>query len=365
MVNQEFLNSLSPVEIEYIHSVINSLYRDNVTDETTNYDNLAPHMKRCPHCQSENIVKNGLNPKNRQKYLCKNCRAVLLPTTGTMFSHSKIKYSEWEAFIGCELQGLTLEAESVIVGLHKTTCFNMRHRLYSAVSLLQKDMVLSGEIEFDPTYTKINLKGTKPENMPRISKPRGKHQTSVIGKNLTGTSHHKICIVSAVDENDNILLKIAGLGTESIEKFNKFTRHFKFTKKSLIISDDKDAIRNFASLHKVNIDVIPSVGGKDLHMTPNGNTLASINEIHSEIKDMIRRKHGVSTRHLQRYLDFLIFKKKLRYSFKMKDWRNVAYMDIMFEKAQFLTKDTCKQPMPVSLYDAYHEYNYGIFAFIN
>ena len=27
----------------------------------------------CPHCQSENIVKNGHNPKGKQQYRCKDC----------------------------------------------------------------------------------------------------------------------------------------------------------------------------------------------------------------------------------------------------------------------------------------------------
>jgi len=36
----------------------------------------------CAHCQSENIVKNGHNPKGKQQYRCKNCGrgGVLNPT---------------------------------------------------------------------------------------------------------------------------------------------------------------------------------------------------------------------------------------------------------------------------------------------
>jgi transposase-like protein len=36
----------------------------------------------CSHCQSENIVKNGHNPKGKQQYRCKNCGrgGVLNPT---------------------------------------------------------------------------------------------------------------------------------------------------------------------------------------------------------------------------------------------------------------------------------------------
>ena len=44
-----------------------------------------------------------------------------------------------------------------------TTCFNMRHKLYKAASKIQRNTVLHGEVELDPTYTSINLKGTKRE----------------------------------------------------------------------------------------------------------------------------------------------------------------------------------------------------------
>jgi hypothetical protein len=110
----------------------------------------------------------------------------------------------WLAFLGCELNHLTLEQEAVVVGRTVTTCFNMRHTLYSDFSKKAMSVRLSGSTELDATYTKINLKGTKTQNMPRISKERGKHKTSLLSKNLAGVSHHKVCIITAVDEHDNI-----------------------------------------------------------------------------------------------------------------------------------------------------------------
>ena len=56
-------------------------------------------------------------------------------------------------------------------------------------------------------YFSINLKGTKPNKMPRFSKKR----TST-SSHYKGISHHKICVVSSIDEKDNLLLKITGLG---------------------------------------------------------------------------------------------------------------------------------------------------------
>lgn len=41
----------------------------------------------------------------------------------------------------------------------------MCHELYAAASSAQGHAVLKENIEFDPAYTNINLKGTKPANI--------------------------------------------------------------------------------------------------------------------------------------------------------------------------------------------------------
>ena len=50
----------------------------------------------------------------------------------------------------------------------------MRHKLYKAASQIIQEQKLSNEIEIDSQYLSINLKGTKPENMPRYSKKKRK-----------------------------------------------------------------------------------------------------------------------------------------------------------------------------------------------
>ncbi|WP_370805050.1 hypothetical protein [Faecalibacillus intestinalis] len=55
-----------------------------------------------------------------------------------------------------------------------TTCFYMRHKLYKVASQIIQEQKLSDEIEIDSQYLSINLKGTKPENMPRYSKKKRK-----------------------------------------------------------------------------------------------------------------------------------------------------------------------------------------------
>lgn len=46
-------------------------------------------------------------------------------------------------------------------------------------------------------------------------------------------------------------------------------------------------------------DIIPL----DVYLSPNENTVSSVNELHIEAKNLIKQKDGIITRHLQRYLD--------------------------------------------------------------
>ena len=331
-ITQDFLNHLSPVELSFIRTGIDKLYKEKVTLDTTNYENIESHVQRCPHCGSVHFVKNGFNPKHRQKYRCKDRSAVFMATTGTMFTHSRTNFNTWSTFIAGELNGLTLEQQTVATELSIVTCFNMRHKLYWAISKVQDNAVLSGDVGHDPSYASINLKGT---------------------------SHHKICIVAAIDEHDRMLFKIGGLGRESFKILNQYKKHF--SKHTKIISDDSHSIQTFVSENGFKSDVIPS----GAYVSPNGNTVSSVNELHAEAKNMIRQKHGVSTRHLQGYLDWIVFKKKLKYTLDMRKWKPEAYMESMMEQIPFICRDIVKFPLSIDLYSAYGEDHYGIFANIN
>ena len=50
------------------------------------------------------------------------------------------------------------------------TSFRLRHKVLYALKNFIKNIKLSGKIQSDEKYFSINLKGTKPQNMPRYSK---------------------------------------------------------------------------------------------------------------------------------------------------------------------------------------------------
>ena len=104
----------------------------------------------------------------------------------------------------------------------------MRHKLYKTASQIIQEQKLSDEIEIDSQYLSINLKGTKLENMPRYSKKRGKQSAH------REISHHKVCVTCAIDSQDNIMMNIVGLGSESFEKYMSVINRLDKDRKSVV-----------------------------------------------------------------------------------------------------------------------------------
>ena len=167
-------------------------------------------------------------------------------------------------------------------------------------------------------------------------------------------------IIAAVDENDHMFMRIAGTGMESQDKLSQFSSFF--AENSKIISDDRSSIINFAKDSHMKSDVIPSLGAKKRYKTDKGNSLSSVNQLHQEIEILKYRKRGVSTRHLQGYLNWIIFRKKIRYHFEARNRKPEAYMKMMGLEKTLISTDICKIDMPIDLYRVYGEYHYGIFS---
>ena len=371
-ITREFLESLTDEEIQiildYIREKKKSAEQSPVvvpvsavlvnTEDKTHTDVL-----RCPYCQGTFIRKNGSNTTKRgrvQKYYCHHCEKNFCETTGTILYRAKVTGEQIQGMIDNEISKMTLRDEAYYNEVSVTTAFRIRHLLHEAAGKVQSKEILSGLTEVDSTYTKINLAGTKPEKMPRISKKRGKG-IPLVGKRLAGSSHHKICLVTAIDENDDMIFRIAGLGHESAEMYQKQIGYFGESVK--VISDGCKSISKFAENNGYNLDAIRVRPGKKSFKTEEGNTLSTVNQLHQELAETISAKHGISTRHLQGELDWITYRKKMRYRYNRSLQMEHMYEELMHTGNPTIRDDQIKTKMPISLYHAYREYQYGIYAY--
>ena len=346
---QSMLSMMSNSELQELKEDVENLLSAQLIREREKIS----EVEVCPHCGSGNIKKNGSSETLGQRYYCNDCHRSFSKATRSFSYHSKVNDEQWKKFIDYEIAKMPLREESYFLDLSITTCYFMRHKLYRAVESLNLNDKLEKTAQLDSSYFKINLKGTKPEKMPRISKKRGGSSA------YSGLSHHKICVVTVIDENDHMIMNIAGLGQETKDKYSLISS--KFDDVDLIVSDSKACIRQFSNSLEINNDIIRVKPTMKNYKSDNGNTLADVNELIENYRTSSKVYHGVATRYLQDYLNFYVYRKQLLYKLKRKEIADYVFRQICHVVSPD-HKELQATVMPISLAEAYYEYHYGIFS---
>lgn len=258
----------------------------------------------CPHCNSDNIIKYGHSISRIQNYMCKSCSKKFNDLTGTVFSGTHLTYEQIDIFLQCHNDKISIRKTSKRMGVDKNTVHLLRLKLNDSFAEARKNILLNGNIESDELYKSINLKGTKPKDMPRFSKHRASKGTTT-----QGISSHKVCIVSAIDDEDHMFLEIAGTGPITSDMV-KLCLTPKMGEVKQLTTDCKSSYEREAT---TNHWVLKQVKAQ-CYVDNDGNNLANINSIHSNLSSFLHNFRGVSTKHLQGYLDWFSFDKYLQYT---------------------------------------------------
>lgn len=269
----------------------------------------------CPHCGSSNINKNG-KYKGKQNYVCKECNRKFNNLTNTIFHHTHLTYNQIEKAIECTINLFPIRKTANILKVSTKTVFTLRHKIMSCLKDIVNSFKLNGKIELDEYYLSINLKGTQKEKMPRASKKRTSH-----GSRTRGINKHKVCITSGIDENDNMFFEVAGTSNIT-SKMIQDTVVPRINNSKKIITDCKSSYESVAKENNWNLKQVKSGTYTDAE----NNNLANINSLHQHLSLYLSNFRGVSTKHLQKYLDLFCFLKYLNwtveYNEQIKDFKN-------------------------------------------
>lgn len=298
----------------------------------------------CEKCGCK-LYKNGKTKNGIQKYICSGCKATLSETTNTIICHSKLSFEVWKNIIDNLLNGFSIRRIAEENNISNYTSFRLRHKILYALKQFVENIKLSGNIQSDEKYFSINLKGTKKENMPRYSKKR----TSK-GNGIKGISHHKVCVVSSIDENDNLLLKVAGLGRCTTDML-KETLGQKLDNAKSINADSASAYQDFCEENYLTLNAIPSGFHSDGIFN-----ISEINGVHSQLETWLCKFKGVSTRHLQEYLDWFTYIFTMKKRFMLNRIKTESYSQLLINDNYIKSNDILKIEMPVDLNIAYVEY---------
>lgn len=344
---EELLKDLDPVTIIEFKNYITEHLTDLCSTKNSNSKVISKFKNKeisCEKCGSK-LYKNGRTKSGIQKYICKGCKTTISETTNTIICHSKLSFEIWKSVIDNLLNGFSLRRIAEENNISLLTSFRLRHKVLYALKSFIENIDLSGEIQSDEKYFSINLKGTKPKNMPRYSKKR-----TSIKSPYRGISHHKICVVSSIDENDNLLLKIVGLGRCTTDML-KNSLGPKLNNAYTINADSASAYQEFCKEHNLILNSIPSGFHSDGIFN-----ISEINGIHSQLETWLSKFKGISTRHLQEYLDWFVYIFSMKKRFLLSKIKTESYSKLLIDNNYIKSCDIFKIQMPIDLNIAYAEY---------
>lgn len=303
----------------------------------------------CPNCLGFNIVKNGHTKTGVQTYKCKDCSKRFNDLTSTIFSNSHLTYGQIEVFLQCFKDRVSLRKTAKRMKVDKNTAHLLRLKIMNSFKETRQNIKLSGEIESDEIYKSINLKGTKQDKMPRLSKQRTSNGTSI-----RGISGHKVCIESAIDENDDMFLEIVGTGPITSDMVKK-SLGLKLGEVKKLITDCKSSYEELAKEKNLNLKQVKS----GCYIDDEGNSLANINSVHSGLTTFLSIFRGVSTKHLQGYLDWYTFEKYLNFSFSEEQQANELLKAAFTNSCNLSTTNMYENNSGIDFDNVYADYHFN------
>ena len=244
----------------------------------------------CPHCGSNKINKNGTAHKTLPQFICRNCHKTYTIRTNTIFYYSKKDISLWQEYIELFSQGLSLRkiVEKMDKKISYPTSFYWRHKILEVMKNFDNHDKLEGIVEADETYFEESQKGSR--HMTR--KPRKRGFSSECRQ--AGLSHHKVCVLTALDRQKHSFNKPVGYGKVCKEQIG-ILQH-RIEKDSILITDGE---RGYRTIKDVKLKQLKfgKAQSKVYHLN-------NINNFHSHLKKFMIRFNGVATKYLDNYVNY-------------------------------------------------------------
>ena len=242
-----------------------------------------------------------------------------------------------------------LNETALEIGISKTAVFEIEIRLFDALENINSNHKLKGVIQVDEKYISTSFKGFSEEKMPRISRHNGEDNR------ISGISNDQVCIIVAIDEYDELLIKVVGNGPASSLMIDQALKN-KIESNSTLVTDSKNSYIDFCNKNNLKLIQIPA--GK--HKIGNY-TINDVNEIMTEISNYIFEKRGLSSRHLQHHMNFIRYRKRIKYTIEYLEINEAMYVETILIIPNLKTKDVYSTEMPFDIdeYKKWYSDKYG------
>jgi len=257
----------------------------------------AGDPEACPRCGCPRFTRKGRDADGSQRWLCAGCGRTFSAKTMGLLAQSKLPAETWMAFAECMADCLSLRESAARCSVSLYTSWFMRMR----VCEVMRSRLLparAGTFHVDELLVTENISGKHPSEGPR-SMPRKAHRNGRDGRKRGCGRMQKIVVSCGVNELgdcfcDAVARGGAGMGDLGLNLLGRVPRG------STVVTDGYPAYGIVASCY----DHV-AAGTYDINMA---------NALHSRIRDFLRPFHGVSTRRLQKYLDWFRYREQFKAS---------------------------------------------------
>lgn len=303
---RQFLSAakcLSEIELKRISDALLDML--GVTSRSSS--DSVKRLSKCRKCESERIIKFGVDKNGKQRYRCKCCGATFTETSYSVVSHTRHSSDVWENYIHLLLLGASLEECAFQCGISIRTAFEWRHKILNTLQRDQDNRVMAGIIEVDEMFLPVSYKGNH-KNSKRFAMPRKAFQR---GSDNRSNNVPKACIMCAVERNGQSYSEVLGAG-QSTTKMVTYAFEKRIVPDSIMLSDGGKALVNYFS-KKNSIELITlkaSVSGNHNGGDPEIRGIyhiQTVNNFHTRLQRFLRKYNGVSTKYLNHYVNLFVW----------------------------------------------------------
>lgn len=252
----------------------------------------------CPRCLSLRIINWG-GYRDRKRFKCKNCERTFNELTGTAW-HYIHSHGKFKQFIKCMAEKRSLRDCVSIVDICLQTAFYWRHKISRALIDIDKNW-LKDEIQADETFILESHKGQKDIVTSENRKPRKRGGKA----SKAGTSDEQVCIMAAVDNQGNTLLKVAGNGrlTKKMVK-NTLAKQIRKQRvhRAILVTDRHKSYLELVQQKNLIHQTI--VAQYKQFTNIDGFNINRVNALHARLKRWLTKFNGIATKYLQNYLNY-------------------------------------------------------------
>lgn len=336
-MNEKMINKMLPPELIKVKKLIDALLETKPNERLTNLEYLERQKNiKCPIDENHHIKKNG-HKNGTQRYWCYDCKSSFPITNSSIVKYSKLTYKQFKTLLQCMYDYKPLVETALEVGISETSIFEIEIRIFEALDKIHNDIILKGIVQVDEKYISTSFKGFSKEKMPRPSRYNGKDDR------ISGISNDQVCVVVAIGENDELIIKVVGNGPASTKMISQALEN-KIEPNSILITDNKTSYIKFAKDNNLKLIQIP----KQSHKIEDY-TLNDVNEIMTEISIYLYRKRGISSKHLQHHMNFIRYRKILKYTIKYLDINESMFTDIILLNISMKSDDVYSTNMPFDI----------------